>query len=107
MTAALGLANQGYKVYLVEKSSELGGNLRHLRYVLTDEDPQKELNEMIAKGYDEFIYRSDYLMNELVRSLGSRFRLGIVRKSMRYAKQIAAYIMEQSPWRRAGQSPFV
>jgi heterodisulfide reductase subunit A len=49
ITAALGLANQGYKVFLVEKTSELGGNLRHLHYVLTDEDPQKELNEMIAK----------------------------------------------------------
>jgi heterodisulfide reductase subunit A len=49
MTAALGLANQGYNVYLVEKTSELGGNLRHLRYVLSDEDPQKEMNDMITK----------------------------------------------------------
>jgi heterodisulfide reductase subunit A len=49
MTAALGMANQGYKVHLVEKSSEMGGNLRHLHYVLTDEDPQKELNEIMKK----------------------------------------------------------
>lgn len=49
MTAALGLANQGYKVYLVEKAKKLGGNLRHLQYLLTNEDPQKELNEIIKK----------------------------------------------------------
>ena len=30
MTAALSLANQGFKVYLVEKEPELGGNLLHL-----------------------------------------------------------------------------
>ena len=30
MTAALTLANQGFKVYLVEKEAELGGNLRRL-----------------------------------------------------------------------------
>jgi heterodisulfide reductase subunit A len=30
MTAALSLANQGFKVYLIEKEPELGGNLRHL-----------------------------------------------------------------------------
>jgi heterodisulfide reductase subunit A len=52
MTAALGLANQGYKVFLVEKTPELGGNLRHLQYVLTDEDPQKELNFIIQKVND-------------------------------------------------------
>jgi len=30
MTAALSLANQGFKVYLIEKEPELGGNLRNL-----------------------------------------------------------------------------
>lgn len=30
MTAALSLANQGFKVYLIEKDPELGGNLLHL-----------------------------------------------------------------------------
>jgi heterodisulfide reductase subunit A len=47
MTAALGFAKQGYKAYLVEKTSELGGNLRHLRYSVTQEDPQKELANII------------------------------------------------------------
>ncbi|UCE36162.1 MAG: CoB--CoM heterodisulfide reductase iron-sulfur subunit A family protein [Thermoplasmata archaeon] len=47
MTAALGFAKQGYKAYLVEKTLELGGNLRHLRYSGTQEDPQKELASLI------------------------------------------------------------
>jgi heterodisulfide reductase subunit A-like polyferredoxin len=32
MTVALTLAEQGYPVHLVERQSQLGGNLRHLRY---------------------------------------------------------------------------
>jgi heterodisulfide reductase subunit A len=47
MTSALGFAKQGYKAYLVEKTSELGGNLKYLRYSVTQEDPQKELTSLI------------------------------------------------------------
>jgi heterodisulfide reductase subunit A len=47
MTAALELANQGFKVHLVERESELGGNLNKLYYLLTDEDPQKRLKDLI------------------------------------------------------------
>ena len=43
MTAALTLARQGSDVYLVEKENELGGNLRHLYYLLNGEKPQEEL----------------------------------------------------------------
>jgi len=47
MIAALGLANQGFDVYLVEKEKKLGGNLREihymLNYLLTGERPQNEL----------------------------------------------------------------
>jgi heterodisulfide reductase subunit A-like polyferredoxin len=43
MTAALTLARQGSDVYLVEKENELGGNLRHLHYLLNGERPQEEL----------------------------------------------------------------
>jgi heterodisulfide reductase subunit A-like polyferredoxin len=43
MTAALTLARQGSDVYLVEKETELGGNLRHLYYLLNGERPQEEL----------------------------------------------------------------
>src|ERR1035438_2509682 len=43
MTAALTLARQGSDVYLVEKENELGGNLRHLHYLLNGGKPQEEL----------------------------------------------------------------
>jgi heterodisulfide reductase subunit A-like polyferredoxin len=46
MTAALALAEQGFDAYLVEKEDELGGNLRHIHYVLAGEDPQDELRRV-------------------------------------------------------------
>jgi heterodisulfide reductase subunit A len=49
MTAALNLAEQGFEVNLVEREGELGGNLRHVRYLLGDNDPAKALAETIEK----------------------------------------------------------
>jgi len=46
MTAALALAEQGFDAYLVEKENELGGNLRHIHYVLAGENPQDELRRV-------------------------------------------------------------
>jgi heterodisulfide reductase subunit A len=47
MTSALEIANQGYEVHLVEKTGELGGNLRNIKFVPTGEDPEKELKALI------------------------------------------------------------
>ncbi|RLG34656.1 heterodisulfide reductase [Methanosarcinales archaeon] len=47
MTAASEMTKQGYKVYLVEKTDELGGNMRSIRYSLTGDNPQVFLQEMI------------------------------------------------------------
>jgi heterodisulfide reductase subunit A len=41
MTAALGLAHEGYPVYLVEKEDKLGGLLNKIHYTLTGEDPHE------------------------------------------------------------------
>jgi heterodisulfide reductase subunit A2 len=38
MTAALALADQGFKVHLIERSGQLGGNLRELSYTLEHDD---------------------------------------------------------------------
>ena len=54
MTAALTLARQGSDVYLVEKENELGGNLRHLHYLLNGDRPQEEL----ARLRDEIHHNS-------------------------------------------------
>jgi heterodisulfide reductase subunit A len=47
MTAALDLADQGYAVTLVEKSNELGGNLRHVHTTLAGEPTAPRLAGLI------------------------------------------------------------
>ena len=49
MTSALSLADQGFEVYLVEREKDLGGNLRRVKFLITGEDPQAFLNELIHK----------------------------------------------------------
>ncbi|MFX1380114.1 MAG: FAD-dependent oxidoreductase [Promethearchaeota archaeon] len=50
MTAALNIANQGFKVYLVEKEKSLGGNLKYLNVLYpTQEDASILLNEIIEE----------------------------------------------------------
>ncbi|MCD6353740.1 MAG: FAD-dependent oxidoreductase, partial [Proteobacteria bacterium] len=49
MTAALGLANQGYETHLIEKSDHLGGNALNLQYTLEGIEPQKYLKDLINK----------------------------------------------------------
>ncbi|MEW5768425.1 MAG: FAD-dependent oxidoreductase [bacterium] len=47
MRAALDLADGGFKVSLVEKEAELGGNLRHIHYLLDGSNPREMLKGMI------------------------------------------------------------
>jgi heterodisulfide reductase subunit A len=49
MTAALELASQGFQVSLVEKERDLGGNMRHLQYLLSLADPQGLLRNLILR----------------------------------------------------------
>jgi heterodisulfide reductase subunit A len=49
MTAALELANQGFKTYLLEKSNVPGGNLRRVRFSLSDTSPQEKLSSLVTK----------------------------------------------------------
>lgn len=49
MMAALSLAGQGFPVHLVEKESELGGNLRFVSATTTGKDPQGILQELIKQ----------------------------------------------------------
>jgi len=49
MTAALNLADQGFKVHLVEKEQQLGGNARHIYHLLSGEDLQQKLAETIER----------------------------------------------------------
>ncbi|MCI0512177.1 FAD-dependent oxidoreductase, partial [candidate division KSB1 bacterium] len=49
LCAALGLANLGLQVDLVEQSEALGGHLRHLHFSLHDREPQELLQTLTAQ----------------------------------------------------------
>jgi heterodisulfide reductase subunit A len=49
MTAALELAAQGFKTYLVERENKLGGTLQKTFFLLGGEDPQKLLRSLKKK----------------------------------------------------------
>jgi len=49
MTAALGLADQGFEVFLVEREKEMGGNLRHLHYTIQGNDVHKYMHSLIER----------------------------------------------------------
>jgi heterodisulfide reductase subunit A len=49
MTSALSLADQGFEVFLVERERELGGNLRRLKTLISGDDPQVYLKDLIDR----------------------------------------------------------
>jgi heterodisulfide reductase subunit A len=53
MTSALGLANQGFEIYLVEKDTDLGGMARRIHYTLEGLDVQAYLRDLIRKVYQQ------------------------------------------------------
>jgi heterodisulfide reductase subunit A2 len=61
MTAALAMADQRFDAYIVEKENELGGNLRHIHYLLNGEKPQEELallKEKIRQNSRVHVFRN-------------------------------------------------
>jgi heterodisulfide reductase subunit A len=49
MTAALAIADQGFKVVLVEKQKRLGGNLNKLRYTFEEPDVRAYRDELVSR----------------------------------------------------------
>lgn len=49
MTAALALANQGFKVHLVERSGRLGGHAHTIHYTLEHEDVSEFVAKMVSQ----------------------------------------------------------
>jgi heterodisulfide reductase subunit A len=49
MTSALAIADEGYDVFLVEKSNELGGNLRLLHRTAEGPNPQRLLRSLVKR----------------------------------------------------------
>lgn len=57
MVAAIGIAKQGYEVYLIEREKELGGNLRNIYYTLEGNNVQEYLKSLIEEvERDPLIY---------------------------------------------------
>jgi len=73
MTAALELAGQGVRVYLVEQEPELGGNLRHLHYLLNGGQPQEELRRLVerVRAHDGIEVFTQARIQSLDGSIGS------------------------------------
>jgi len=49
MTAALEIADQGFRVYLVEREKVLGGHMRQIHYLLEDTDPVDFLRGIVKR----------------------------------------------------------
>ena len=49
MTASKSLAEQGFEAFLVEREPELGGNLKHIRYLFNGDNPQDELQALVRQ----------------------------------------------------------
>jgi heterodisulfide reductase subunit A-like polyferredoxin len=49
MNAALNLADQGYKVFLVERDEELGGRMRRIHFTADGQDPREYLRHVIDR----------------------------------------------------------
>jgi heterodisulfide reductase subunit A len=73
MTAALGLADQGYTVHLVEREPELGGYMRRIRYLLNGDDPQPRLRDLVSriKGHGSIHVYTNAKLVEMGGSLGN------------------------------------
>jgi len=69
LTTALGLADQGFPVHLVEKSSQLGGNARHLFRTWKGENIAAFVDRLTARVRSH-PYISVYLKSEVVAAEG-------------------------------------
>jgi heterodisulfide reductase subunit A len=73
LTAAIELANQDFDVYLVEKEKELGGNLRHIHYLISGENPQEKLNSLIeqVKGTEKIHLYTNAKIEKIEGTIGN------------------------------------
>jgi heterodisulfide reductase subunit A-like polyferredoxin len=75
MTAALNLADQGFPVHLIERKSQLGGNLNQLRYFAAPESSPittspRDYLEQLVKQVQEHPRITTYLNTELLETEG-------------------------------------
>jgi heterodisulfide reductase subunit A-like polyferredoxin len=95
MNAALSLAEQGFPVHLLERSAELGGNLRKVYYTLDDLDPQAYLRDLTGRveGHQLItVHRDAELVDTsgFVGNFTSRIRRGGAESAVEHAVVIVA-----------------
>lgn len=73
MTAALAISRQGFKVHLVEKEAELGGNLRNIHYLLSGQNTKEFLESLIdeVKSNQNIILYTASQIKEILGYLGN------------------------------------
>lgn len=73
MTAALAISRQGFKVHLVEKEAELGGNLRNIHYLLSGQNTKEFLESLIdeVKSNQNIILYTTSQIKEITGYLGN------------------------------------
>jgi len=73
ITAAIELASQDFDVYLVEKEKELGGNLRHLHYLISGENAQEKLKEYTGqvKSMEKIHLYTDAKIGKIEGTIGN------------------------------------
>jgi heterodisulfide reductase subunit A-like polyferredoxin len=80
MTAASELADQGFHVSIVERENALGGNMRHLHFLLSHAEPQALLKKLVLKtNYHPNIHV--FLNSEITSFAGSLGKFRTVIKS--------------------------
>jgi heterodisulfide reductase subunit A2 len=95
MTAALSVAEQGFECVLVERSSELGGNLRKLRLAIGGGDPSALLRETKEKVFASRLIHvfTDALIEEVSGYIGhfaTTLRVGEKRETVEHGVIIVA-----------------
>jgi heterodisulfide reductase subunit A len=95
MTAALSIAEQGYECFLVERSSDLGGNLKRLKFTLSGDDPGQLLKDIKTKvlSNDRIRVFTDAAVEEFSGYIGNfttTLRVGERRETMQHGVIVIA-----------------
>jgi heterodisulfide reductase subunit A len=89
MSAALSLADQGFKVHLAERDNELGGEARKVRRTLEGEDVRAEIDKLVAatEGHDNIqVYKPALIVDHT--GLPGKFKTGMQTGPQLFYRQI-------------------
>lgn len=91
MTSALNLAQQGFKVYLLEKNSDLGGIARRIKHTLDGKDVQKHLSNLIEKvsHHKNIEIITETVVVEVAGYVGN-FEIGYMKKGSGFIEKVKA-----------------